>query len=113
MITIQDVLDLLRTGLPPSGLTESEWLQHKVYEACGMLQEIADKQPRWISVKDRLPEEYLRVLVYDKIDHKIGAAYVSSTTGPIWVDDDGYYWSGKYFDGFTHWMPLPEPPEAE
>jgi hypothetical protein len=104
MTTIQDVLDLLRTGLPPSGLTESEWLQHKVYKACGMLQEIADKQPRWISAIGHPPKAGEIYIVCDANEKIIWAEYILEET--------------DYGQGFTHYMPLdalelPEPPEAE
>jgi hypothetical protein len=70
----------------------------------------ADVQPidRWISVKDRLPDEGQKCLVYRDID-----ADLKITTG-IWHSE----W--KAFDGLRHgtrledaiaWQPLPEPPK--
>lgn len=72
----------------------------------------ADVQPvdRWISVKDRLPDENQKCLVYRDID-----ADLKITTG-IWHSE----W--KAFDGLRHgtrledtiaWMPLPEPPKDD
>lgn len=69
-----------------------------------------DVQPvnQWISVKDRLPDENQKCLVYRDID-----ADLKITTG-IWHSE----W--KAFDGLRHgtrledtiaWMPLPEPPK--
>lgn len=64
--------------------------------------------PQWISVKDRLPDENQKCLVYRDID-----ADLKITTG-IW------YSERKAFDGLRHgtrledtiaWMPLPEPPK--
>ena len=55
----------------------------------------------WISVKDRLPNDNERVLV-----HVVGK--------PFNIDADRFFnsrwvrWNGVV----THWMPLPEPPEA-
>ena len=59
----------------------------------------ADVQPisQWISVKDRLPEERKRVLVYNE-----GGITIA------WRD------KGEWDDIFltvTHWQPLPEPPK--
>jgi hypothetical protein len=66
----------------------------------------ADVQPvdRWISVEDRLPENYIEVLVYDTdcgivigwYDKEIGD-FVAEFISPL--------------DAVTHWMPLPEPPK--
>lgn len=56
----------------------------------------------WISVKDRLPEEKTRVLVFvPRSGLKIDTDRI---VGRIWVR-----WNGRV----THWMPLPEPPEEE
>ena len=69
------------------------------------------KPPEWISVKDRLPEEGVPVLVtgvVKKGDHPYLVDYI--------YKDDWFWWPMNYNRtiGFviTHWMPLPEPPEA-
>ena len=51
----------------------------------------------WISVKDRLPDVGVEVLVYSEIDG-------------ICVD----YYDGDVFGYFdiTHWMPMPKPPKG-
>lgn len=65
---------------------------------------------KWISVKERLPENKQSVLFYiDNLEFS---------------EDDriakGYYDYGQFYDEYTfeewgletsHWMPLPEPPE--
>ena len=71
----------------------------------------ADVAPvqKWISVKDRLPEEKVNCIVNYK---------------HAYCDTDGYWAIGFcYYDGekfkfnplykITHWMPLPEPPKGE
>ena len=52
---------------------------------------------KWISVKDRLPDVGVEVLVYSEIDG-------------ICVD----YYDGDVFGYFdiTHWMPMPKPPKG-
>lgn len=57
----------------------------------------------WISVKERLPKEYIRVLF-------------STNAGKV---DIGQYVHERWFFGgiyqvrspVTHWMPLPDPPK--
>ena len=59
-----------------------------------------EAERRWIPVSERLPKEKQNVLALDKT----GTAYhweYSRSLSNIFV---GYY---------THWMPLPEPPEVE
>jgi hypothetical protein len=68
---------------------------------------IAGALPRWISVKERLPEVGQRVLVYDKSVRSVLVAelYIGSVTGCLgWTSDA----AGVAIP--THWMPLPAPP---
>lgn len=77
---------------------------------CHITNFVSDVQPvnQWISVKDRLPDENQKCLVYRDIN-----ADLKITTG-IWHSDR------KEFCGLRHgtrledtiaWMPLPEPPK--
>jgi hypothetical protein len=62
----------------------------------------------WISVEDRLPEDFQRVIV--------GRKCVKNVMKIICYRDkfkDEKYWGESMADNFdspTHWMPLPEPP---
>ena len=58
------------------------------------------KESEWISVKDRLPEEYARVMVF-----------LSNESEPT-MDADRLVNSRfvRYGWKVTYWMPLPEPP---
>ena len=61
----------------------------------------------WISVKDRLPEIGIEVLVF---------TYATQTR--VWTIADCEVWEDEYgylhdFEAATHWMPLPDAPEAE
>lgn len=66
---------------------------------------------KWISVKDRLPEEGESVLVYDgnlplsgKPHYEV-ASYRTFKNGSMFV-------SPPYsLQGIIYWMPLPEPPK--
>lgn len=80
-------------------------------QAADMLEKLAAekdaKKPEWISVKDRLPEENVVVLIcVDNGQYK--EVKVSGLTGFGWVLFD----KNKNKE-VTHWMPLPEPPKEE
>ena len=80
--------------------------------------------PHWISVKDRLPEVGLPVLVFGKskqpdlYNDTIDITHMSDRnifntrfrSDPYWVAPRNYY-----FDGYeiTHWMMLPNDPEDD
>lgn len=55
----------------------------------------------WISVKERLPERYERILTYDKYSGVKENWLLRSFHGVSW----------SYGFHVTHWMPLPEPPK--
>lgn len=63
----------------------------------------------WISVKDRLPENYISVLGY------IPELFPFSQLKECFIGPDGeWHYAGDYSADtayITHWMPLPEPPE--
>lgn len=55
--------------------------------------------PSWVSVEDRLPEDYERVLWIDKIDGNINLSY--------------FVFSQSSHENVTHWQPLPQNPPTE
>ena len=68
----------------------------------------------WISVKDRVPDHYGRVLICLKSAVRPGSYYVNfgSYDNGEWMEDNGVlevYASQRV----THWMELPKPPEVE
>lgn len=65
---------------------------------------------RWIPVSERLPEEGQSVIVYDRIASGCEVVTYGSGEWKYWE----FHHSVKFFkDIFTHWMPLPQPPEGE
>ena len=73
--------------------------------------------PRWISVKDRLPEHDAKCLVCGpKGGMKVARAFLPAVAAAEhWQGDpDTIWWTvvglGRYVVA-THWMPLPEPPK--
>jgi len=69
----------------------------------------------WISVKKQLPREGECVLTWEK-DGYSGCAYINfipfrGAVGVAGTNKIGRFNSGH--DYITHWMPLPDPPEAQ
>jgi hypothetical protein len=50
----------------------------------------------WISIEDQKPEDYTKVLFFDKRDRTVGVGY--------------FVWSQTAVDYVTHWMFLPSEP---
>lgn len=85
--------DLIRRLLAAEGRGQRGILS----EAAEAIEEL---EQRWISVKDRLPEEK---------DGKV-LAFTHFGFSICHVRADGSL-SGMYADWITHWMPPPEPPK--
>jgi len=65
----------------------------------------------WISVDNDYPKRGQPVLTYGSHCDPIVAYRVAGVDGGRWIQYDGDVdWIG--LSGITHWMPLPEPPEA-
>lgn len=54
----------------------------------------------WISVKDRLPEDFAQVLICSVIGNQFVAQHLR-----------GHFYSDGINIGTSHWMPLPQPPK--
>lgn len=80
---------------------------------------------KWISVKERLPEdvygkdrEKIVVLVFTKSGNVSQCARMAdyeciadeTLTKVEWIKNGEFYWSKN--KAVTHWMPLPEPPKG-
>ena len=66
----------------------------------------------WISVKDRLPEEEERVLIYTKTNITKYGTYTKrygAYRKEGFICQDGFMW----LNTASHWMPLPQPPKGE
>ena len=82
-------------------------------------------QPRWISVKDRLPEPGWYLIATPGPEGEKGFVYKAGFSRDLHTTDHinfyglhrpGWYvidgeWGCVECDDVTHWMPLPEPPE--
>ena len=67
-----------------------------------------DGTPKWIPVTERLPEEWVTVLVWSRCGFCETAVYlgIPGKWRVTWNHDM------LEVDTITHWMPLPEPPEG-
>jgi hypothetical protein len=83
---------IVKADIDPDALIKTAKKNQELMTALGELYE----KTKWISVKDRLPEKYVGVLVYNGSIH-----------------EDFICSSGYFYDTLdvTHWMPLPEPPK--
>ena len=71
----------------------------------GLYRAELEKKGTWVSVKDRLPEDYQRVLCL----FESGTMEVSFRASVKGFCYEGFKQTGKV----THWIPLPEPPKEE
>lgn len=92
-------------GITDLYLLDKKFVVNALKKAIDEQENKAPKWGEWISVKDRLPEEDTRVLVYLDIKKLDANTYTFFDTdrllGDKWVRWNSY---------ISHWMPLPEPP---
>jgi hypothetical protein len=83
---------------------------------------VGELMPRWIPVTERLPEPGFSVLIFfrpadsDGTPSCIGCDGKGGLITVAALDriDGQHLWTSEYGDETpTHWMPLPEPPEAK
>lgn len=82
----------------------------EVCEATILAYGALQNQPFWIPVEEKLPEEFVSVLVYMPDEKPMPTVHEG------FLAREGM-WYANHFDRepmeITHWMPLPEPPEVE
>ena len=62
-------------------------------------------RPKWISVKNRLPEIDCNVLVIDRVTGEVTTAHLNDFNSFVFKDGRGH--------GASYWMPLPTPPKED
>ena len=67
----------------------------------------------WISVKDKLPEEYGNYLVFTSENNIDFGTFNNRFGSWSMCDADGFYWAGQRGIRITHWRHLPKAPESE
>lgn len=83
-------------------------------QGCNILREAVaaiQRQPRmrWIPVTERLPEEFISVVVSIPSEHSLPIVKEAYLANGCWVTKMAIFSSND----ITHWMPLPEPPKGE
>lgn len=63
--------------------------------------------PEWISVKDRLPEDYIMVFTYDNRGAILAGMRIRTEKGGEWLRD------ARYGSVVTHWLPFPPDPNGK
>jgi len=78
-----------------------------------IVEHILEQKDPWISVEDRLPEDYDEVLVVTHAHKNIDGMQCAYMTDSEWCDP-GLHCDVE-IDGFvvTHWRPLPKPPKRK
>lgn len=66
----------------------------------------------WIPVSERLPKEWVDVLVYSKFKKAGVNIYIDRLVEMPCDDECDFFTDWEYGLGVTHWMPLPLPPEG-
>jgi len=87
-----------------------------VVDAIEKISKLPSAQPeqRWISVSERLPEEYGNYLIsIDGEEPDIGTINPNDPRGWSLCDANGFYWASDKHLNITAWMPLPEPWKGE
>ena len=80
-------------------------------DALAYIERLESKQPKWISVKDRLPEVYGTYLTFTQCPKGNWIeTNIYEHREERWEHDCGYH-TEDVTDWITHWMPLPEPPK--
>lgn len=105
----EKLAELLKSVLPNFRNNMAYWGEKPIYEFADCLLANGITIQKWISVKDRLPEEKVNCIVHFKHAYCDNDGYWA--IGTCFYDGNKFqmYWSYKV----THWMPIPEPPKEE
>ena len=107
LLTLADAYEKASAGKAPNGfLFNPTDAAANMKAAVHFIGSFGQQIPQWISVDERLPPDNVSVLVNHE-DTGIEMAFrQDGQWGITWV---GYMHGGV---AYTHWMPLPEPPEV-
>ena len=113
---IKQALEWMTNGCPTPEMDCEECRHHEICkeitsvytpgDALAYIQHLEAQQPKWISVKERLPEEVCRCLVITKRHEESSMVNTATYNHMGW-------WTHGNFGEITHWMPLPQMPEED
>ena len=92
------------------GITIVECLDALVGDAFAYIKQLEARVPKWISVKDRMPEIGTVVLGYAKQNPFSAYDVMRVRNLGNGFEMIRYH---EYASSVTHWMPMPEPPKEE
>ena len=81
-------------------------------DCADLIKHLEAKQPKWISVKERLPVKQFRVIVrtgHGLVTTGWRSYHVDVRGGELWEVDEAH----NYHNDVTHWMPLPKEPKED
>ena len=100
---VEDVLELLECA-PTVKNRDTHWATEQAYK-----NGYEAGKPKWISVKERLPDDDTDVLAYLRIGEEC-RIYPANYAKGMWFD---CIFNTPATESTTHWMPLPEAPKGE
>lgn len=102
-MTREEAIHVIQSNRPTSGYT---MLCEALDMAIAALRE--QEERRWIPVEERLPQNYISVLVY------IPTAEPLPMVHEAYIGDDGEWHSSVFYgienEDVTNWMPMPKTP---
>ena len=102
--TREKLIDIVEYYADFLDLERKEDIVDRIMELLATDNNVGDK---WISVKDRLPENGQYAVLFDEKERYMG---MGEFRGTFWYDSNHQKCG---LDEVTHWMPLPEPPKGE
>lgn len=105
LLTLADAYEKASAGKAPNGFAFNPTdAAANMKAAVHFIGSFGQQIPQWIPVEERLPEENVCVLANHWMTGIEMAFRRDDQWGVAWT---GFMGSGS---GYTHWMPLPEPP---